>query len=142
MSFSKNNEGEIVNNNSSDNLNRIEVAIRELKENGLKLSSVHYRNVTLPYSLNGSKKEIVLVPVPMPLHEIKRRGLQKNIISNGGYTTVRIKNKNGTIDVTGVAECSVEDGFNNRLGYIKGLHKAIGLLPEEYRPQSTLTDKE
>ena len=118
--------------------------IQQLRNNGLKVQSVHYRLITMQaagtlgfgykFRSNGKATTRVMVQIPMPLQEIRRKGLQKNIVANGGYTTLRIINKDGSIDVTGEGKCHETDAFSNSNGFKNALNDAISQLPPEHRP--------
>jgi hypothetical protein len=106
----------------------VETVMKSVRSAGFKTSIVHFRRVSQPYKIiTPAGKLEVNIPVDMPLFEIRRRGLTKNILAKGGYTTARIWGNN--IDVVAESRCNDQfDVFCNRLGSTKAFFAAHALL--------------
>jgi hypothetical protein len=104
----------------------IETVVKQLKANGYRISTIHYRRINKDYTLTTpTGKFVASVPVDIPLFEARRIGKASSLISKGGYTTVRLSHREKEIDITGVAKCHDHDYFLNKLGFRKALFAAV-----------------
>lgn len=104
----------------TENTQNVDQVVKQLKSKGYRLSTVHWRSVATEFVVKTPYgKANVVVPVDMPLFEIRRQGINKNILARGGYTTMRLTHKDKKIEVAGVSKCHPRDSFNNKLAYTK-----------------------
>lgn len=98
----------------------IETVVKQLKTKGYRLSTIHWRNVKTPYSVTTpTGKFEVEVPVSIPLFEARRKGIMGQLMARGGYTTMRLVNREKKIEVLGESRCHPNDSFNNKLAFVK-----------------------
>jgi hypothetical protein len=99
------------------------IDIAALRAKGFSVIINSFRYVKHPYVFQGHE---VMVPVPMPVYEIRRLDLQDAILSKGGYTTVKLT-KPG-ITVVGEARVNPSDSFCKGVGVKIALGKAVAEL--------------
>lgn len=105
---------------------QIESAVKQLKQKGYRLSTIHWRNVKTAYEIKTAfGKTVVEVPVSMPLFEIRRQKLNSKLMAKGGYTTMRLANKNKDIEIQGISRCHENDVFDNKLAYVKAFSNLL-----------------
>ena len=91
-----------------------------LKNKGLSIIINQFREVDMPYKINGMN---VMIPVSMPIYEIRRLNLQDSVRACGGYTTVKFT-KAG-VNIIGEARCNASDHFNKSVGIKIATAKAV-----------------
>ena len=91
-----------------------------LKNKGLSVIISQFREVDMPYRINGMN---VMIPVSMPVYEIRRLNLQGAVRARGGYTTVKFT-KAG-VNITAEARCNASDHFNKSVGIKIATAKAV-----------------
>lgn len=94
-----------------------------LKNKGLSIIINQFRDVNMPYIINGVE---VMVPVSMPVYEIRRLNLQGAVCARGGYTTVKAT-KHG-VNITCEARCHTSDHFNKSIGIKLATTKVVNEL--------------
>lgn len=114
---------QILEKREESRLKRLETSkkLAELKAKDVGVSVIHWRLVSQPVVTN--KKEVVFVSIPLPIFEIRRLNLNNALLSNGGYTTVRLFSKDKS--VTAEARCHDKDVFNKHLALEIALNRAI-----------------
>jgi biotin operon repressor len=81
--------------------------IKQLRQKGYKVRVIHQRNYRTVQKMDGVYKEI---------------------LSQGGSTTIEITTPDKQNDVSGKSVCSSEDNFNRRVGNAIALGRAIEQL--------------
>jgi hypothetical protein len=93
-------------------INGQEITHKSLKDMGFGVITNSFRLVDTPYIIDG---EELMIPVPMPTYEIRRKGLQGAIRAKGGYTTVKLTKKG--ITIVGESVCNPTfDHFDKSVG--------------------------
>jgi hypothetical protein len=91
-----------------------------LKKRGFSIITNQFRNVKTHFKINGQS---LLIPVSMPVYEIRRLNLQKEVCACGGYTTVKITKSK--VNVISEARCHSSDHFNKSVGIKLATAKAV-----------------
>jgi hypothetical protein len=99
------------------------IDIAALKARGFSLIQNSFRLVDHPYEIEGKN---VMVPVPMPVYEIRRLNLQGAMRAKGGYTTVKLT-KPG-ITVIGESRTHPNDHYCKGVGTKLAVTKAVNEL--------------
>jgi hypothetical protein len=99
----------------------IDIAALRAKDFSVIVNS--FRLVDMPYLINCDS---VMIPVPIPTYEIRRKNLQNRIRARGGYTTVKITKPGLT--VIGEAITHPDDSFCKGVGVKIALKKAVDEL--------------
>jgi hypothetical protein len=94
-----------------------------LKNKGLSVIINQFREVDMPYKINGME---LMIPVSMPVYEIRRLNLQGAIHARGGYTTVKVT-KAG-VNIIAEARCHASDHFNKSVGIKIATAKVVNEL--------------
>lgn len=107
------------------------IDIAALKNKGYSVIVNQWREVNTPYVVTNQnvKNQFVVVPVSMPIYEVRRKGLLKQMRAKGGYTTVKVT-KPG-VNITGEAKCAPSDHFNKAVGIRVATQKAVEELIRE-----------
>lgn len=92
-------------------VNGEEITTQVLKSKEFSVVINSFRDVATPYKLNGFP---IMLPVPMPTFEIKRKNLQGAIIAKGGYVTIKVMNHK--ICVIGESRCRADEHFDKTVG--------------------------
>ncbi len=82
-----------------------------LKKLDFSVIILQFRLASIPYDIGGIEVDI---PIPIPMFEIRRKGLQKDVLARGGYTTVKVTKKGVT--VVGESKCNPAEHFNRSVG--------------------------
>lgn len=88
-----------------------EITTEGLKSLGFSIITNNFREVDSPYVIDGKE---VMIPVPIPTYEIRRKNLQGAIRAKGGYIT--IKASKGKTTVVGVSNCHPSEHFCKSVG--------------------------
>jgi hypothetical protein len=92
-------------------VNGREITVQVLKDEGFSVVTNSFRQVSMPYVINGQG---IMIPVDMPVYEIRRRNLQGLMLPKGGYTTIKVTQ--GKVCVIGEGKCHPNDHFNKDFG--------------------------
>lgn len=99
------------------------IDIAALKKRGFSIIQNSFRDVNMPYRIEGLN---VMVPVPIPVYEIRRLNLQGAMRSKGGYVTIKLTKPGVT--VTGESRTHPNDHFCKGVGAKLALAKAVNEL--------------
>jgi hypothetical protein len=92
----------------------MQVTIKKLRQAGFKVRVIHARRYE-----------------PFGTRVLKMSGSTTNsVLSKGGRTTIQITTPDKQVDVEGIADCSVQDSFNRKLGNSIALGRAVAKLSE------------
>ena len=58
--------------------------------------------------------------------------ISSNFSSRGGWTVATVYDKEGWTVCMGIAVCSSKDNFNKKIGWIKAVGRAYGMIPAIY----------
>ena len=104
-------------------VNGEEITIDVLKSKGFSIINNSFRQINTPYNIHGMN---VMIPVDMPIYEIRRKNLQGAILPKGGYITV--KATKGKICVIGESICKKGDHFDKTVGIKIATASAVSQL--------------
>ena len=94
--------------------------IQTLRKQGYKVKVMHFRNRKIIQRISGPEEVIDAL---------------------GGRTLIQLTNPEKTITVCGEAICSLEDGFNHRIGNQIALGRAFKLMEEEKQKNQNTTNE-
>jgi len=97
--------------------------LRHLKKRDFSVIQNSFRLVNTPYRINGID---IMIPVPMPVFEIRRLNLQDAMLAKGGYTTIKVTKPGVT--VVGEARTHHNDHYCKGVGTKIALTKAVAEL--------------
>jgi hypothetical protein len=102
------------------------IDIAALKARGFSVIQNTFREVDMPYVINGFE---AMIPVPMPLYEIRRRNLLDAMRAKGGYTTIKLTKPGVT--VVGEARAHPADHYCKGVGTKLAVTKAVNELVKQ-----------
>jgi hypothetical protein len=104
-------------------VNGEEITTQTLKAKQFSVVTNSFRDVAVPYKINGHS---IMLPVPIPTFEIRRKNLQGAIIAKGGYVTIKVMNSK--VCVVGESKCRSDEHFDKTVGIKLATADAVAQL--------------